>query len=622
MKTVIPASRPTATFTPTSIDESDANADIAFERPDGELTVDAKVDPRTPAFFKHLKREIPPWRFRCVDYFLGGVDLFTTALTKDYRDQKTAADARKATLARFTWKNGGGLAENFATALDQTKSLHDALSLIPAMRARLPAFPVFAEAAMSFMRMESPVPEAILGDKTYRVKFKDWAAGGTRYNNDRTESKANVKFADESARRVKVRNFLARRIDPAATGKSAFDLALESSSTRVAIFDGRELTGRPEYTPTVRVRGASPATAGAGGAQPQRAAPLGPAAMKSPHGTSDSTRQPTSLRMLSSDERVDQGVRVALQRLLGGNAAFPDAMRASMGDFVQLCETARSYGIRKVLLELIQRSSAAMQACWVRTGGLKALLRYIVDAMRAQNQHGFMRYLEHAVELRCAISEETRRIWTRNPFDASDNTEPKITARLAPGAGGACPAVLKWMREYVWKMPDGREAVLDARYTTNLIDRFERTLAGRVRHEGTTAVAHGSILSKSERRQASQKDGTALAASLARERALAQAAREEQMHAMTKIVQERIRARQGSGQYSHAGAGGPASVIRPLGPNGPIAGTSPGDLVAPPLPTGTVECLCVKCMGPEHTGREVAQQAPIDPYALLGIDRP
>jgi muconolactone delta-isomerase len=625
MKTVAAVSvRPAATFVPPPV-SVDGAVEIQFETPDDQLTVDPSIGVGSQGFFKGLKRTYRPWQFRCVDYFLAAVEMFVACFNKDYSDQVASCRARGADPAkmRFTWRNGGSLAENFAVAMDQTKALHAVLSANPTLKKRTPNFVVFAEVAMQHLRTESVVPESVVSDSTFKVKFKDWSAGGTRYQKSEvTESEGarhNVKFADTEARAAKVRKFLAARIDPTAGNKNAFELAMQSSSTRISIFDGTELAGTPQYVPTVRVRRASDATV---------AAPSGPSGMKSvQRGPTAGPSMPAGPGGVSKteDERIDQGVRVSLHRMLNGSSIFPDSMRQSMPDFVRLSENARSYGVRKCLFEIVQKSSAAIQACFERTGGVAVAHRYVVEAMRQHNQHNFMRYLEHLAELHCAFSRETKELWTHDPFDEANNTAKAIEARKKGAGADNVPPLLSWMRTYMWKLPDGRQSVLETQYTTNLVDRLERALSGRRKRPATAppvpqplppggaataaaARAPGTTAARPEVGGAPKALAPAAMHERLQRAVHSHVSREDQFERMTQLVASRIRAdRDKAAGVSH---------IRRYAGFGPIISDVPGDVLAPPAPVGIVDCLCVQCCGtPEST-------VAYDPFRLLGIDRP
>jgi hypothetical protein len=593
--------RPIATHTPPVVPET-SDADIVFERPDSDLDVPANIDMRSFKLFEFLKAACPPWRYRCVEYFLAGGEMFLAALRKDYQDQVNSAKAKKAELARFTWKNGGSLAENFAVAMDQAEALYATLKAQPRLARRMPAdFDGFANAAITFLRLESGIPEPILDHEKYRTKFHDWVKGGTRYvvtaeSAESKQMKANIKFADVAQRQEKVRKFLARRIDPSASAKSAFELAMESSSTRVSIFDGSSLAGAPAYVPTIRVR------------QRGAEAPSGPAGSKSagskPSG--DGAARPSSFgTRLAEDERLEQEIRTALVRLLGGHvSSFPDTMRGAMGDFVKLLQQTRHFGIRKTMLDMVRSSSAAMQASFDRQGGMAAAYRFVTDAMKANDQHNFVRYLELLVEMRCMFSQETKTLWATDPFDSKNNTVEAMATRLKSTGLEDYPKVLQWMRGFQWTLPTGPKAMQDHQFMRQLVERLERNFSHRFRKRLEAPSGGPRIVSRASRAEVNGRPAAVASAIVVDDNGDSLLA----MKRMSEIVTTRIRSER------EAAAG---KEPRRLGGFGPIISPQAGDIPEgmAPDPPGTVDCLCVKCVGAADTMKL------FDPYQLLGIER-
>lgn len=164
----------------------------------------------------HEFRLCEPRQYRAVDYLVAASELLLDELIMEYDAQMATFKKRKDAKGpmRFTWKNSGKLAINFALACDCAKLLSDVVRFVRPNSTVVAVDPdVVVVGYVHYIQRKSGIPDETLSMKTYLVKLQDWKKGGTRYTsshstNANADGVNNIKFPTAIQRREKLESFI------------------------------------------------------------------------------------------------------------------------------------------------------------------------------------------------------------------------------------------------------------------------------------------------------------------------------------------------------------------------------------------------------------------------------
>lgn len=493
-----------------------AAAALVYELPDVAPVVfpPAAADAASPLALFAALRALPPRRHRAVDYFFQATAMFVATARADQRQQRQAAEAKgRGGAWTFRWANSGPIAEDFAIACDQAKILH--ASLAPRCRPLGGALgPFMTDRFLPFLASEVALPgDTGIGEKTMRVKLKDWEKGGTRYSAEAGGAGAqvtNVQFAAAPRRREKLEAFVLRGVrshtsssvlvtagaepaaaPPVATAPVAPKVVHAAAAVVEAKVERVAAAPAPAPAPTPAARAPSapsvPVDVGGPPGLSARAAVAAAAAA-----TPVAPAPPLAVKAPPAAPSVPADLRDRLAALLGrGAPALRAEPRARMPEFVQLCSEASvraSTGFMLLLLQAVAAGEGDAPQRWERCGGFVVARRFVTRALVARNEDHLVRMLLLLGSLRVALSTESRDAWAATPSGAASAVlvrppQSSVGNTSSPTATTAtttttAPPLLDWMRRELEGWGAGPGGRLRA-FTASAIATFEARIVAR-----------------------------------------------------------------------------------------------------------------------------------------------
>lgn len=416
-------------------------------------------------------RELAPGKYRFVDSFFAASELFLSVLNELYREQRPRLEGAKK---KFTWKNDGPLAENFAIACDWAKMLHDAL------RRHFPALPTLHNwmgLCVDFWMNTSKIAEDHVPRTRYMTKVNDWQTGGTRYaKREDSQIRSNVQFADVLQRTQKLEQYMLAKKNAAPA--SVKRLATQVSSVLVGLSDGaiRQVTAHT-MLPRVQLQ---------------------------------SRQLQTPVMKTNQADLIQHEIAHKIHKAVGAGCVLLSTIHTEsmLKDLLIQCKQVKLRSTQFFVLKAVTRATRAMQQCFEAAGGVTMLKDWVVQSLEESNELHFESLLDAIISLRCTMSSATLKVWETPPVGSKrHHDESELTTDG-----------LDWIKRWHWKEQtkesDPNSANRCAR-RNGLIDRLGTTL------RQTELEIRRSFAAASVKKQQSSKEDR-LREALLRQRLLSQ----------------------------------------------------------------------------------------------------